>query len=382
MARLGTKATLGVARRLLQVPGGKRPIVYLLRDEFTTARSAGSVNGTAAEPGPGTRTVVDTNNRVSIADERAVSSSHSDNSTSNAIIVYEGRSRVAGRTLTIRHRNGSVANVIYVAGWSSGATSITGGQTIRTSWQGGSTIDVAPNGVVCAVEVEADSTDYIYQIILFTVGALYLVKGGAFTDWTPLFLDTFENVSTLYPMLNFYKGFLASSDEGYDALRVTDMGAPLDDIATIATLNVASPSVQDYTATADQLLLMTVTAPGSLTTEAGIIYRKVDANNHWRAYFNTSGAFNIDSVSGGTPTNRISVAGVISAGATRTIELNIRSNKHDAYTYATSWAKRGGQVGNTLHQERVTVAPDIGAGWTAANLISIPFSGYSALDNI
>lgn len=39
---------------------------YLLRDEFTTDRAAGSVNGTASEPGPGTRVGVDTESKLSI----------------------------------------------------------------------------------------------------------------------------------------------------------------------------------------------------------------------------------------------------------------------------------------------------------------------------
>lgn len=41
---------------------------YLLRDEFSGDLAAGSVNGTSAVPGPGTRTVVDTNGIMSIAD--------------------------------------------------------------------------------------------------------------------------------------------------------------------------------------------------------------------------------------------------------------------------------------------------------------------------
>lgn len=44
------------------------PTLWLLQDEFATDLAAGSVNGTAAEPGPGTRTVVDTaGNKVYIS---------------------------------------------------------------------------------------------------------------------------------------------------------------------------------------------------------------------------------------------------------------------------------------------------------------------------
>lgn len=38
----------------------------LLVDTFDTNRAAGSVNGTAAEPGAGVRTVVDTQSKLSI----------------------------------------------------------------------------------------------------------------------------------------------------------------------------------------------------------------------------------------------------------------------------------------------------------------------------
>lgn len=40
---------------------------YTLQDQFTTALSAGSVNGTSAEPTGGTRTVTDTESKLSIA---------------------------------------------------------------------------------------------------------------------------------------------------------------------------------------------------------------------------------------------------------------------------------------------------------------------------
>lgn len=46
------------SRRAL-LGGAKKEITWLLRDDFTTDLAAGSVNGTAAEPGPGTRGVVD-----------------------------------------------------------------------------------------------------------------------------------------------------------------------------------------------------------------------------------------------------------------------------------------------------------------------------------
>ena len=38
---------------------------YIVRDEFVTALAAGAVDGTDCEPGPGDRTVVDTEDKLS-----------------------------------------------------------------------------------------------------------------------------------------------------------------------------------------------------------------------------------------------------------------------------------------------------------------------------
>ena len=44
-------------------------LVYLFKDEFTTARAVGAINGTAAEPGPGTRSATDTGSIMTIHDD-------------------------------------------------------------------------------------------------------------------------------------------------------------------------------------------------------------------------------------------------------------------------------------------------------------------------
>ena len=63
-ARLRTAIQGSIVVPSLLVSDGGRTgldaITWLLRDEFTDTRAAGAVNGTPATPGPGTRTVVDT----------------------------------------------------------------------------------------------------------------------------------------------------------------------------------------------------------------------------------------------------------------------------------------------------------------------------------
>lgn len=141
----------------------------------------------------------------------------------------------------------------------------------------------------------------------------------------------------------------------------------------------------EYTATADQLIELTLTAPASITTEAGFRFRVVDADNYWRAYFDTSGAFLVDSVEAGTPTNRISVAAVITGSATRTIRIISDGTAQNAFSAASgTWTKRGAQLTNDIHTTATGIETDIGAGWTAASLRSYPrtSSQYTVLDTL
>ena len=56
-----------MGRRFLNpLKDAAKKIVFTVRDNFSTAIAAGSVHGTSAIVGPGTRTVVDTENKVSI----------------------------------------------------------------------------------------------------------------------------------------------------------------------------------------------------------------------------------------------------------------------------------------------------------------------------
>lgn len=358
--------------------------LYGVNDTYTTDRAAGAINGTATEPGPGgNRTAIDTLNRLSLSSSVLISASQSDLSLADNIVRYASVARVAGRAVKILRKKGSSGNSIVTGGFTANASQITGGHTLRTAWVGSSTLDV--DGGIGTGYSEVASNDYEWDIVLQDPGAYYFVKGGAFTSRTLFFVETTNTATPLYPALNFYRYTSIVGVDGFDYVRVADLPAPFTTAQGIATLSVASPSVTDYTGTADQVLDLTLTAPGSITTEAGIIYRKLDASNYWRAYFDTAGALKVDSVSGGTPTNRINVAGVIAAGQTRTIRVICQGSLNDAFSLSGStWTKRGSQI-NVSHQNtQTTVQPDIGAGWTAANLRSYPrtSSQYTILDSV
>lgn len=110
-------------RRILSGGGGIR---WLLRDEFTTALGAGSVNGTAAEPGPGTRTVTDTGSKLSLSGGLAVW--NGTQSAGDPRVMYGAVTRGVGIVLISRHNtDGGVSRGRQSAGFSSSANTMDAG---------------------------------------------------------------------------------------------------------------------------------------------------------------------------------------------------------------------------------------------------------------
>ena len=357
---------------------------YLLRDEFTTDAAAPLASPRTCEPGPGTLTITDTANRLSISGGKlARADSVAVSAWEDPRLVGAGIARAAGLALRAHFRV-ALATSNFIGGWRDTATG--GSPSIRHGVYIENPALVRPWGTSVEfpdLESLTADTDYSYALVLRGTGAFLFLKGGTqFPAWTLGWVFQSGTQTPLYPSLQYQKAGAVT----VDYLRVRQLGAPFTTDNGIATLNVASPAVQDYTATADQILDLTLTAPaGSITTEAGIIYRKLDANNYWRAYFNTAGAFRVDSVSGGVATNRVGTSGAITAGATRTIRIRMSGSRQDAYTLNNvTWTKRGAQF-NVSHQDtQVTVQPQIGAGWAAPNLRSCPntSSAYDVLDAI
>src|SRR3990167_10633079 len=89
-------------------------ISYVLNDQFTTDRAAGAVNGTSAEPTGGTRTVVDTNGKLSITGEKA-SFAPSGAALGNPGLWYSSQSRVAGKVLLANVNVTATGQILF--GW-------------------------------------------------------------------------------------------------------------------------------------------------------------------------------------------------------------------------------------------------------------------------
>jgi len=192
------------------------PIVtleYLLRDEFTTALPAGSVNGTAAEPGPGTRDVVDTGSNLDISGGTLNITGSVSNSDPR--LNHDGFSQVAGRLLVIQF-SGSDLNQIY-CGWDNATTGTPDRYVLHAV--GASGIRVRLNGSIVGVStvVLAAATTYKVSVVLRTVGAYFFIQGGVFTNWILLWEDLQFSSATMY-------GVVSSINANFnvDFMRVPD----------------------------------------------------------------------------------------------------------------------------------------------------------------
>lgn len=170
--------------------GGSEKIKWLLRDEFTTALSAGSVNGTAAEPGPGgNRAVTDTSSKISIASNLLTFSggTAADYST---VLSYSALSRLSGSALIYQINLADVTHYWY-AGWDD--LSIKGNtSSIRMTYgTNGDAYGPSSLGTFAAL------TNYYIAVICRTTGYYIFIKGGAFTNWTLLWVDPTRNAATV-----------------------------------------------------------------------------------------------------------------------------------------------------------------------------------------
>lgn len=164
-------------------------IAWLLRDEFTTDRAAGAVNGTAAEPGPGTRTVVDTQSYLSISGGKLLATIAGAGGWGNPSLVYAGLSRVPGRFLVGSFSNLS-ADANRWVGW--GNNSTPGGVDANTYlylvsgtvWPGSTTTIAAAAATAFALPLRATGCFFFSYIS---------------SSWKLIWRSEIGTVATMYP---------------------------------------------------------------------------------------------------------------------------------------------------------------------------------------
>jgi hypothetical protein len=342
----------------------RRRVRYLLRDTFATALAAGSVNGTSAEPGPGTRGVTDASSNLSIAGGQAVFSGV--NAASMTYQTGVDLSRRAGAVLlgVLRHSRATAGGATWVWGWSSSATPGTGMQIGATVYPANS---VGPDAGVRAIEsgavtgyylwFAAQGTDYPYALLRRRAGAHHFVKVGG--SWYHVYV---ANSYTVTPGVTVYHGVVSTTvtavdnpwsarfggwlpsplasdsfDRTASALGIADGGGHLEAQQTetlglggaglawteaVGTWQTASgkASASALSGGLAVAFLDVADATAQLEVEvtraagvAGVVFRWVDANNHFRAYHDGTNV-KLDKVVAGVVTNVSSNVATYAAG--------------------------------------------------------------------
>jgi hypothetical protein len=325
---------------------GQSGVTYLLRDDFSSDKAAGSVNGTPAEPGPGTRVVIDTNNKLSIAGG-VLSFATGGVGAGDPGLWFGSLPMVLGRTVL------GVLNDT-LDGLEIGLDSNQSGvplNTIRFN-NDGVTLQIRQNGTGVAVGSFSLSTPYRCSIVLRnSAGSFYFIKGGLFSNWTLIWASSLgaglnfpvatvvvaTSVGTVdnlrFPTRLFIPFPLASDsfNRVNGALGLTDGAghaeanggqglAWTDNVGTWAVLsNAAAASALSGgqaiatvpTNSADAIIDVSATRSAG---NVGGIARFQDSSNYLRFYHDGTNAV-CQQVVGGTPTTLRTAAAAYSAGA-------------------------------------------------------------------
>ena len=193
-------------------------IQWLLRDDFDDTRAAGSVDGTPATPGPGTRSVLDTGNNLEVTGGNAVINGRAAN-FDPGLWYDETFTRVYGRILLFNIRRGGTSNRLY---FGADTNQIGAPSSSDLHWM--SQVDNAlkrynTGGPTIAQPVP--DTNYNIAIVFRTTGDYTFIKGGAFSNWTLIWSDNAEVADNLY--VSFVVGTVFASGTHYCSfIRIPD----------------------------------------------------------------------------------------------------------------------------------------------------------------
>ena len=149
---------------------------YLLYDRFDTARAAGAVNGTQAEPVGGARTVTDTNSKISISGGLL--------SFATGLAIND---KVAWTAIT-RTLGIGVMTTINLANLTSKPNIGWGASDLFIFDSAGTGLLYANiNSAAFPVIGTYSATTYQTAVIYRATGAFWFIKGGAFTNWTMMY---------------------------------------------------------------------------------------------------------------------------------------------------------------------------------------------------
>lgn len=377
---------------------------YLLYDEFTTALSAGSVNGTSAEPVGGVRTVTDTNVKISITGGVA---NFATGAAANSGIWYPVQQRVVGKALLIDFNVLSASGRVYF-GWDTNQAG-----SVVEGFDTGPTALLRILSNATAIEVGAAisyATWYQTVTVLRSTGTWFFIKGGAYSKWTLNYISPLTSAN-MYPVVSTVTTTPLSAydnvrvpkslyipvplqSDGFSAGTTDGLGNPENNgpvgnsYSDVGTWGVTGGKRAcsalsgglgfSYLAcsSTDVLIDATCTRTAGVT---GIVARYADASNYLIAYHDGTNC-KLDKVVAGVTTNLISAAATYSATAVLRLVLDgtaARLFYNNAAVGAVATTPAAGSLNHGLYTTDINATFDNFIVWARGT------SGeYSGLDTL
>ena len=186
-------------------------IKYLLRDDFLDDRAAGSLLGTPADPGPGTRVGQDTGSKMSTSGEKLIIAGRQANYDPK--IALDAVTREAGR-LMVAHVKLSNTGNRYQMGW---AVNTGAGQVEMGVMSVGVELRTPTNQRIATV---AATRDYYLAFVLKAAGAYVFIKEITGSPaWVFSWMSDANSTATLYSIIGVKNAWGAGNNES-DLLRV------------------------------------------------------------------------------------------------------------------------------------------------------------------
>lgn len=278
-------------------------VTFLIRDDFSSNLAAGSVHGTPAEPGPGTRDVNDAGNHLDLNGGYLRAAGRA-NVCDPGIRYTPTLARATGRAVflqTVTPTDGD-----WHGGWGLGF-----------GWLGYCNPAWTPtklNIYTSAQYVGTSETGEIWAAnVLRASGQLVFIKESA--GWVLAWVDSFLTIDPCYVVSGAFGSGQASAQPLLKSIRAADLGAPFHEEFGLATHRLAgSRSPGDtFIHEADAFLEFTVaTLPAAGQIE--LRFRIQDASNYWQVTVDSAGNLDLDEVVAAVPTQRGTSAACIANG--------------------------------------------------------------------
>jgi hypothetical protein len=259
-------------RKLILYWAGGSGANYLFLDRFTTDAAAPLTTPRAAEPGPGTLTIVDTNNIMSVSGGQLVI--NGTGAVSDRIYSTSAHARQTGRAFLISVPTRTTVNANLRFGLSTLSTGVDPDLGVDYNTSAAPRLKIS-TAVLFSMAPGTGTQDW--AIIMRGTGAFLLSRGGGASNYT---LQWVHNAGTgaLFSKIGINAAVALTA--AFDDWRIVDLGGAFATDYGLATDRKATSTAGDtITHEANCIVEHTLTAATGVTQD--IMIRRTDDNNCW-----------------------------------------------------------------------------------------------------